>query len=224
MKRSIVAIFAGLLWGAAAASAAPVGVDYASIVGGRLEDFERYAPGTTGRPDPAGPVIAPPGSSETGRFDGFGVTTNFAWLASVSAALPFCGPRDKCLETTVSPLYSPVAGTPDPPVITRFDGFDPGVKSFGLRLPGGFESLLVTVTGANSAFTFATAGGGGPKDELAFGFFDREGLVSVVFEGPGRFDDVVTSRLAPVPLPPAGGLLLLGLGGLALLRRRRAPR
>lgn len=37
----------------------------------------------------------------------------------------------------------------------------------------------------------------------------------------GSFDAGGTIRVAPVPLPAAGGLLLLGLGGLAALRRSR---
>lgn len=48
-----------------------------------------------------------------------------------------------------------------------------------------------------------------------------------VFKGNLRFDNItvepisVAAAVAPVPLPAAGGLLMAGMGGLALLRRRR---
>lgn len=42
-----------------------------------------------------------------------------------------------------------------------------------------------------------------------------------VFKGNLRFDDITLAEVAPVPLPAAGILLLAGLGGLAMVRRRR---
>lgn len=42
-----------------------------------------------------------------------------------------------------------------------------------------------------------------------------------VFKGNLRFDDINVTEVAPVPLPAAGVLLLAGLGGLAMVRRRK---
>lgn len=54
---------------------------------------------------------------------------------------------------------------------------------------------------------------------LTFSDFAARWAGNAVTEG--SFDAGGTIKVAPVPLPAAGGLLLLGLGGLALLRRGR---
>lgn len=41
------------------------------------------------------------------------------------------------------------------------------------------------------------------------------------FKGNLRFDDLDVTEVAPVPLPAAGGLMLAGMGGFAMLRRRK---
>jgi hypothetical protein len=65
---------------------------------------------------------------------------------------------------------------------------------------------------------FALVSGGGPGTlPVQVTFFDTGAVVnlSVTY----TYDEAV----APVPLPAAGGLVLAGLGGLALLRRRADP-
>ena len=42
-----------------------------------------------------------------------------------------------------------------------------------------------------------------------------------VFKGNLRFDNIDVTEVAPVPLPAAGALMMAGLGGLAMLRRRK---
>ena len=140
-------------------------------------------------------------------------------MALVSDEAP-CGAADQCLQLFPSPVFSPVVGTPPAPLVTTFSGFLAGTRSVGFRLPGSFPALAVEVTGARSGLSVLTLPTEGTLGPGAFGFFDPEGIVSIRFDGPAAFDDVVTSTVAPVPLPGAVGLLLLGLGGLALVRTR----
>jgi hypothetical protein len=212
-----------LMSGTSLAVAAPVMVGYNTVVPETLEDFESYPPGFSGEPIPPdgnGTIILPPvGGSDpggSGRFTGFSVETNFAWAPSVLDAPP-C--QDQCLGVTVSPLYSPIAGTPPPPVVMVFEDFLPGTKSFGTEVFGAAPFSIV-VQGATASLVVTTFGS--PGEWGSIGVFDPQGLVSVTFEGAEYFDDVVTSRMAPIPLPPAGALMLLPLVGLALLRGARA--
>jgi hypothetical protein len=189
---------------AGAASALPVRADY-NLLEGLTEDFEGYAPGTGG----TGPVF----------YDGFSVQTSFEYQALVSDEAPFSA-ANKGLKSSVSPLYSPIAGTPMPPPTATFTDFRPGTTSFGIRLPGASVPYRGEVEGASGTlgfFSFVAPDDPGVFSAvLAMAFHDPGGITRFSITGPAEYDDVVTA----IPLPPAGALLLLALGGLGLLGRR----
>jgi hypothetical protein len=211
-----------IMSGVSLAVAAPVSVNYDAIIPETLEDFEKYPPGSSGEPIPpadgGGLIVIPPavgpGTGGVGRFTGFSVETNIAWAPTVWDAPP-C--PDQCLGVAVSPLFSPVAGAPTPPVVMMFKDFLPGTTSFGTEVFGGSAPFSIVVQGATASLAVTAFGSAGEWE--SFGVHDPQGLVSVTFEGAEYFDDVVTSRMAPIPLPPAGALFLLGLAALTLLRR-----
>lgn len=219
-----VGAFLVVVSGASLAAAAPVTVAYDAIVPGTLEDFEGYPPGSTGEPAPpaggggtiAFPPVFDPGVGGSGRFTGFSAETNSAWAPTVLDA-PAC--IGQCLGMTVSPLYSPIAGTPTPPILMTFKTFLPGTKSFGTEFLGGSALHSIVLQGATTSLVVPVGSTGGWESA---GFHDPEGLVSVTFRGAEQFDDVVTSRMAPIPLPPTSTLMLLGVLGMTLLRIARA--
>ncbi len=197
---------------ASAAAAVPVRVEY-DLLKGVTEDFERYAPGSGGG---SGPVF----------YDGFSVETGPEYWALVSDEPP-CSGANRCLKTFVSPLYSPMVGTPMPPPAATFTNFRAGTTSFGIRLPGTFGPYSGQVVGASGTLGFLTfvPEEPGNGEEILFGpltmaFHDPGGITSFSITGPAEYDGVITA----IPLPPAGVLLLLALGGLGLAGRvgRRA--
>ncbi len=190
---------------ASAVAALPVRVEY-DLLKGVTEDFERYAPGSGGG---SGPVF----------YDGFSVETGLEHWALVSDEAP-CSAADQCLASFVSPLYSPVVGTPMPPPTATFTNFLPGTTSFGIRLPGTFGSYSGRVEGASGTLGFLgfVLEPGHLFGPLTMAFQDPGGITSFSITGPAEYDGVITA----IPLPPAGVLLLLALGGLGLAGRRRA--
>jgi hypothetical protein len=195
---------------AGAAAAAPVQIGYDQVPWETSEDFQGLAPGGGGG---SGPVF----------YDGFSVETGFEYWALVSDEPP-CSDANRCLRSYISPLYSPVAGTPIPPPTARFTNFPVGTRSFGIRLPGTFAAYSGSVVGASGTLGFLTFTDSGEEREygpLTMAFTDPGGISSFSITGPAEYDDVVTSPAA-IPLPPAGVLLLLALGALGLAGRRRA--
>jgi hypothetical protein len=106
-----------------------------------------------------------------------------------------------------------------PPRMT-LGGFELGTRSVGLRIRGEFPLYVVRVTGGSGGFEQSIFPSEGLLDERDVAWHDPRGITSVELFGPMNIDDVRTSRLAPIPLPPAGGALLLALGLLAWVRRR----
>lgn len=113
----------------------------------------------------------------------------------------------------------------------------------------GFESYMEIMGAGLAQFSFSTNGGGGasptPPTTVKNGENDTTGVTffaSIAGNPTGRtgksvwlfFDDggagpndnhddmVVRMDVAPIPLPAAGFMLLAGLGGLALVKRRKA--
>ena len=191
---------------AGAAGALPLRIEYDAL-GPPTEDFQGFAPGSGGG---TGPVF----------YDGFSVETGFEHWALVSDEPP-CSDANRCLRSYTSPLYSPIVGTPMPPPTATFANFREGTRSFGIRLPGtfpGFRANVVGASGSLGSFGFILEEGQllGP---LTLAYHDPGGLTSFTITGPVEYDDVVVSSAA-IPLPPAGVLLLLAMGGLGLVSRR----
>lgn len=209
--RSVGVLFLAAALTASAAAALPLRVEY-DLLRGVAEDFQGLAPGSGGG---TGPVF----------YDGFSVETGFEHWALVSDEAP-CSAADHCLKSFVSPLFSPPAGTEAPPPTATFTNFRPGTQSFGIRLPGTFPGFIAIMEGASGSlgtFGFVLEPGQllGP---LTLAYHDPGGLSKFTLTGPAEYDDVVVSAMAPVPLPPAGALMLLAIGGLGLARaaiRRR---
>lgn len=109
--------------------------------------------------------------------------------------------------------------------------FDDAIRAFGgdfnLAEPGG-EGFGITVGTSNGSAH--TLGNEIPNSTNGFWGFVSTDLFTTVSFGPGTqtsgggfreaytLDDLTT---APVPLPAALPLLLAGLGGLAMVRRRK---
>jgi hypothetical protein len=100
-----------------------------------------------------------------------------------------------------------------------FDLAGPGGEGTGIAVTlglvgGGTQSLAVIPNTLNGSF---------------WGFISSVAFTTVTFtEGnlPGNFetytlDNLTVGELAPVPVPASFGLLALGLGGIAALKRRR---
>lgn len=114
-----------------------------------------------------------------------------------------------------------------------FAEFEYGTNAFGFDLISFDQNdrIVATVTGESGVSIFDLSGGG------IFGFADLEGLASISFANAGShgggvsnysFDSLVVGRLygggsvvMPVPLPPAGVLLLCGMAAMALVRGGR---
>jgi hypothetical protein len=188
-----------------------------------FEDFESYPAGTA-----PGPLLSVGAQVSIGfpsigsaHFNGFGVETNNAWVPVVTSGPPCIS--GKCLGASISPLYSPFFGTPTPPVSMTFNDFLPGTTGFGVVLPEGVAPLSIAVQGATSSLFITDVAMAPRPGGISYGFADSEGMLSVTFTGAGAFDDAITAQMtqmAPIPLPPAGALLLIGLAGFAVHRRR----
>ena len=76
-----------------------------------------------------------------------------------------------------------------------------------------FANFLETVVGSNNGGQFA----GGPANIYAIRFDSTSGT-----PGNIRIDDLSITT-TPIPLPAAGGMLLLGLGAMAVGRRKKRP-
>ena len=111
------------------------------------------------------------------------------------------------------------AGTVSTMEITfnRMIGHDEAVQIFTLDDMGNeVEDLGVAVNnpdGSTSQFA-----------NLPFSFIKLVDVTKSVFPNTTSFDgyDVDSVAVAPVPLPAAGAMLLAGLGGLAMVRRRKS--
>ncbi len=57
-------------------------------------------------------------------------------------------------------------------------------------------------------------------DFVGFGMVDRVRIVASGAMSDPTFDNLTFKQFSPIPLPPAGWMLLAGIGGMALLRRR----
>ena len=137
----------------------------------------------------------------------------------MSFPAPFCA-SGLCLVLGISPLYSPLAGTPNPPTTVVFDELASGTKSFGLKVAPTEPFVSIMVKGGGGEATFGAVV---TKTPISLAFYDALGIDSVsVTDGIG-FDDVITSASAPVPVPATGGLLVAAIAGLTAWLRARNP-
>lgn len=117
--------------------------------------------------------------------------------------------------------------------LLTFDAFAPGTSAFGLDIfsdVAGTLSVAVTTT-LGTTTSLLTVGRSTLEDPISsfFGITDDAGILSVAFNFPDpsssfslpTVDNVFVGAIAPVPLPAALPMLLLGLGGLGLMSRRR---
>ena len=74
-----------------------------------------------------------------------------------------------------------------------------------------YDMLAVLLKGSNEWAAYLIEGTGGLLDDISFAMGNNHGLSNYLIVG----------RAEVVPLPAAGLLLIGGLGGLALMRRRR---
>ena len=206
---------------ASSVSALPILVDYNSLDGRTLEDFEGLQPGELSSLEKAfvqvtGLIFLPPPEPDAGpfAFRGFSFVPAPAFITAISDEPP-CAPENHCLATWSSPTIDfPVGGAPD--AGGTFQGFDAGTTGFAVRLSG--EPSLVSI--------IAHGGSGTASYELhgvsSLGMFDAQGLNSVEVRKVQFFDEIITAgaAVAPVPLPAAGTMLLVGIFGIAMLRRQ----
>lgn len=113
-----------------------------------------------------------------------------------------------------------------------FDQFAPGTSAFGLDIFSDVAGELgvTLVTGTGTSTRFVTVGQSSLNNPISsfVGLTDDNGILSVSFDFPdpsGNFsiptvDNVFVGQIAPVPLPAAFSLLLIGLGGLGVVSRR----
>lgn len=97
----------------------------------------------------------------------------------------------------------------------RMVGHDEAVRIFTLDdMQNVVEDLGVATNNPAGASKFAT---------LPFTYIRLLDVTSTVFPNTTSFDgyDVDSVAIAPIPLPAAGAMLLAGIGGLAMVRRRK---
>jgi hypothetical protein len=115
------------------------------------------------------------------------------------------------------------------PVLTF--SFGPGASAFGFFWGDNDSTDSYSVTIAGTEYTDPPFAGVSPSQGTGFwGIVSDTPFTTAVFETERRggfvgdmgMDDVyVSGSVAPIPLPAAGWMLLAGLGGLGVLRRRQ---
>lgn len=108
-------------------------------------------------------------------------------------------------------------------ILSRVDGGTFSLTSLWFKLLGQTSDLLITATTSGASINYTQPVQTGTT--VNFGIFTN--VTSIIFSNIGkgniRIDDInLTETVAPVPLPAGAGLLMAALGGLAMVRRRRA--
>jgi len=95
-----------------------------------------------------------------------------------------------------------------------YPNFLPSADQFAYVFVGASGGPVIDSDAALNAFMATVSGGVGYYEAQ---FFDQNS--PAVFEQRATF--AIAPQIAPIPLPAAGGMLILALGGLGLLRARR---
>ncbi len=211
MSFKLVVASAAIAACAGAASAAPLFFD----------DFESYEQGAPGSISPTWTVVE-------GSVDVIGTPGPYPWYPTQQIDMNGSGG-----DSTAAVIFTSITGFVIDQLYTL--SFDYGsnknsngdeVLNFFLVGPTLITSLYGTVTSSGEvadlisySFTFTA------KDTVLDLYFE-DGQAYAPFEddndqGGPIIDNVSVEAIAPVPLPAAAPLMLVALGGLALIRRRR---
>jgi hypothetical protein len=156
---------------------------------------------------------------ETGAFSGDTfVQDGFIFTSIKNGEGPVSIPAGQCIDTRCLNIRNRES------VSLTFTGGAFNLSNFFFNTNGRGSGVIVSLTlnGAGELFSFNQ---GGQPFTLAALMAPFTNVTEVFFRhadnGTVRIDNIGAVPAA-VPIPAAGGLLLLGLGGLAAMRRRKA--
>lgn len=134
--------------------------------------------------------------------------------------------NDVSFVLTSGTIYNDALGSDSAPPNPAFVGVFPalGADSF-ITTPGSTSELGVTTSENSWVGTWGDTSGDGPQSNFKFAQFTvsegAQGSYSFDIAYAGDTGPVEVVLSGPIPVPEPGSMALLGLGGLALMARRR---
>ncbi|MEM8790011.1 MAG: VPLPA-CTERM sorting domain-containing protein [Pseudomonadota bacterium] len=165
-------------------------------------------------------VISASGSTPTAEFDAFAIDypAGAEDISSGTVLSAFLGPNGSITSGSDNALATSVI------LINGTLDLAPGTYSFSVGSDDGFElsfgGSVISSFDANRAFNTTTQSvtiEAGDNQDFELLFWENLGFTGLLFEIDGN---VVDQSIAAVPLPAGLPLLLAGIGGIALFRRR----